>query len=91
MSSPAASASVTPTGQASAAANQAAATAANQAATTEVISGTLSSMADLQQQAPEVYTAMMQGIAMIICNQMQTDEAQLEQMEEEFREEDEES
>lgn len=78
-----------PAASTTAATTTAAATTANATATTAAMSGTVSTMADLQQQSPEVYNAMMQGIAMIICGDMQNDEADLEKMEEEFREEDE--
>lgn len=64
------------------------AAAANQAS---IASGNISSMADLQQQAPDVYQAMMQGIAMNICQAMQQDQEDLQKMQEEFRREEEDS
>ncbi len=87
MSSPS---NVPATTAASQTANNAAATTASNLASQEIMSGNISSLADLQQQAPDVYLAMMQGIAMNICNQMQQDQADLQQMQEEFRREDEE-
>jgi len=44
-------------------------------------------MADLQAQSPEVYNAMMQGIAMNICNEMAREQAHLKQIQDEFRRE----
>lgn len=74
---------------------QAAATSANNAVNAAVqaeeASGTYSSLSDLQQQAPEVYQAMMQGIAMNICNDMEQEQAHLQQIQEEFRQEEEDS
>ena len=64
-------------------------TANQTAAQASILSGTISSLGDLKQQAPEVYKAMMQGIAMNICNQMQQQEADREKLEEEFRRENE--
>lgn len=61
---------------------QAAATAA---ANPSIASGTVSSMADLKEQAPEVYKAMMQGIAMNICRDMEHHQARLHKLHEEFR------
>lgn len=52
-----------------------------------LISSTIGSMADLQAQSPEVYNAMMQGIAMNICNEMAREQAHLKQIQDEFRRE----
>lgn len=35
-------------------------------------SSSVSSMADLKEKSPEVYNAMMQGVAMKICNEMKS-------------------
>lgn len=43
-------------------------------------SGTVSNMADLKEQAPEVYKAMMQGVAMNICREMQHHQARLKEI-----------
>lgn len=48
------------------------------------VSTTVSSMADLKTQAPQVYNAMMQGIGMNICNDMQHHQDQLKQLMDEY-------
>lgn len=58
-------------------------TAAQQAET----AGSVSSMSDLKEKAPEVYKAMMQGIAMNMCTQSQRAQEHLKKMQEEFRRE----
>lgn len=83
MSSPVNPASSAPAAQAAQVAGQ---TAASQAS----MSTTVSSMADFKSQAPDVYNAMMMGIAMCVCNKMQRDQEELAKIEEEFRREDEE-
>lgn len=40
----------------------------------------ISSMADLKEKAPDVYNAMMQGIAMTICNEMKHHQDKLKEM-----------
>lgn len=45
----------------------------------------VSSVADLKEQAPKVYNAMMQGIAMDICNSMKKHQDHLKQMMDEAR------
>jgi hypothetical protein len=40
----------------------------------------ITSLDDLRQKAPKVYNAMMQGIAMQICNQMEHAQQRLKQM-----------
>lgn len=48
-------------------------------------SGTVSSIADLKEQAPDVYKAMMQGIAMNICRDMEHHQNRLHKLHEEYR------
>lgn len=51
------------------------------AADAEVTSATtISSLADLEKKAPKVYKAMLQGIAMNICNQMQHNQERLKKL-----------
>ncbi len=40
----------------------------------------ISSLADLQKQSPEVYRAMMQGIAIHICDDMKKHQERLKQL-----------
>jgi hypothetical protein len=47
-------------------------------------STTVNSMNDLKKKAPQLYNAMMQGIALQICNQMQEEQAQLEQLQQSY-------
>ncbi|MBS4166496.1 Uncharacterized protein NEOC65_001584 [Neochlamydia sp. AcF65] len=54
-------------------------------ASTGVQSGNISSLSDLKEQSPEVYSAMMQGIAMNICSRMAQQQAHLKQIQEEAR------
>jgi hypothetical protein len=75
-------------GTTAAAASPSASTSA--AAQQAEMAGNISSMADLQQQAPDVYKAMMQGIAMNICNDMAKQQEHLKEIQEEFRREEEE-
>lgn len=65
------------------------ATGSTTASSEALISSTVGSMADLQAQSPEVYNAMMQGIAMNICNEMAREQAHLKQIQDEFRRENE--
>lgn len=44
------------------------------------ISDTVSSLADLQQKAPQVYNMMLQGIAMNIVNEMQQQQQELKEL-----------
>ena len=57
-----------------------AATAAAGGAGNVTTSTTISSLADLQQKAPQLYKIMMESIAMEICNQMQDSQNRLKQM-----------
>lgn len=41
---------------------------------------TVSSVADLKKKAPEVYNAMLQGIAIHICQEMQHHQSRLKQL-----------
>ena len=52
---------------------------------TATMSTTISSMEDLRSQSPEVYKAMMEGIAMGICNEMQRHEATRKKIAEQYR------
>lgn len=45
-------------------------------------SNTISSLADLQQKAPAVYLAMLQGLAMNICNDWQQQQQRLKELQE---------
>ncbi len=49
---------------------------------------TVTSMADLQQKAPQVYRAMLEGIAIEMINQMQAANERLKKIEEEARQDD---
>lgn len=49
-------------------------------------SGSVSSLGELQAQAPEVYNAMMQSIAMQICQQMQQQQQDLDNIIQEYDE-----
>lgn len=51
----------------------------------DTMSSQVSSMADLKTQAPKVYNAMMEGIAMNICNEMKKHQDHLKQMMDESR------
>ena len=52
-----------------------------------VSSGSVSSLGELQAQAPQVYNAMMESIAMEICQQMQQQQADLDKIIQEYNEE----
>jgi hypothetical protein len=45
----------------------------------------VSNLAELKDQSPEVYSAMMQGIAMNVCSRMAQQQAHLKQVQEEAR------
>lgn len=49
------------------------------------MSDSVSSMAELKEKAPEIYKAMMQGIAMNICFAIERQQSRLKKMQEEFR------
>lgn len=64
------------------AATPSASSATNPAA---VEGGSVSNLAELKDQSPEVYSAMMQGIAMNVCSRMAQQQAHLKQVQEEAR------
>lgn len=53
--------------------------------TAAVEGGSVSNLAELKDQSPEVYSAMMQGIAMNVCSRMAQQQAHLKQVQEEAR------
>lgn len=55
------------------------------AANTQTVAGTIGSMADLKNESPQVYNAMMQGIAMNICNEMDRHQKELKRIQQEAR------
>jgi len=81
MSSPNAPTPATPVQGAPAANQAAAADAAGASPTGEVTTmTTIGSLADLRQKSPKVYNAMMQGVAMNICNEMKHHEDEREKI-----------
>lgn len=70
----------TPAATTTASATPAAPAAAAPSSTSNSMSDSVSSLNELQQKAPGVYTAMMQGIAMNICNDWQQQQQELKNM-----------
>jgi len=88
MSSPVAGAQTSPTPTAGASSAGAGAPAAGAASSAGNVTSatTVSNVQDMQKRAPQVYKAMVLGIAQNICNQMHDSSDHLIQMEKEYNE-----